>query len=323
MSYILDALRRADAERSRGSVPGLHAQSLPDAEPAARDYRPLAWMALAAGAVMLAVAGVLVFGPWRPRAPAAATPPLAPAPQLARTDRADAGPAYAQGETPPARPGELAPAARPVEPPIPERAAWRGADAPVSTRADAPVSTSADADAATARGPAPGTTPARPAVAAEAARPLPAGMAPRLEQRAAQGRVAVLAPRATATPAGRADDGAAPTSPAARAAAANLSAADPAPAAVEHYGPPVAAAPARAPAAVPDINDLPPTLKAELPRLAVGGSIYSEVPAARMVILNGQVFHEGDRPAPDTVVEQIRLKSAVLSYRGQRYQVNF
>jgi len=46
MSYILDALRRADAERSRGAVPGLHAQGLPaDLEPAARDYRPLFWAA--------------------------------------------------------------------------------------------------------------------------------------------------------------------------------------------------------------------------------------------------------------------------------------
>ena len=29
MSYILDALRRADAERERGNVPGLHAQPMP------------------------------------------------------------------------------------------------------------------------------------------------------------------------------------------------------------------------------------------------------------------------------------------------------
>ena len=32
MSYILDALRRADAERERGTVPGIHAQPI---------YRPL------------------------------------------------------------------------------------------------------------------------------------------------------------------------------------------------------------------------------------------------------------------------------------------
>jgi general secretion pathway protein B len=46
-------------------------------------------------------------------------------------------------------------------------------------------------------------------------------------------------------------------------------------------------------------------------------------PSARMVILNGQVFHEGDKPAADTVLEQIRLKSAILNFRGQRYEVAF
>ena len=76
-------------------------------------------------------------------------------------------------------------------------------------------------------------------------------------------------------------------------------------------------------AAILNINALPPDVRAQLPRLAVGGAIYSEVPSARMVILNGQVFHEGDKPAADTVLEQIRLKSAVLNFRGQRYEVSF
>jgi general secretion pathway protein B len=74
---------------------------------------------------------------------------------------------------------------------------------------------------------------------------------------------------------------------------------------------------------VPNINDLPPATRAGLPRLAVGGAIYSASPADRMVILNGQVFHEGDKPAADTVLEQIRLKSAVLNFRGQRYEITF
>jgi general secretion pathway protein B len=91
---------------------------------------------------------------------------------------------------------------------------------------------------------------------------------------------------------------------------------------------PAAAAPALAPSAargngIANINDLPPDVRATLPRLSVGGSIYSETPSARMVILNGQVFHEGDKPAADTVLEQIRLKSAVLNFRGQRYEVSF
>ena len=74
---------------------------------------------------------------------------------------------------------------------------------------------------------------------------------------------------------------------------------------------------------MPNINALPPDVRAQLPRLSVGGAIYSETPSARMVILNGQVFHEGDKPAADTVLEQIRLKSAVLNFRGQRYEISF
>ena len=100
---------------------------------------------------------------------------------------------------------------------------------------------------------------------------------------------------------------------------------------VEHYGAPIPARRAgtrqrqrhAARNAVPNINDLPPDVRATLPRLTVGGAIYSETPSARMVILNGQVFHEGDKPAADTVLEQIRLKSAVLNFRGQRYEVSF
>ena len=253
MSYILDALRRADAERSRGAVPGLHAQAAPsDGEPAARNFGPLIWVAGAAGVLLVAVVVVLVFAPWRGApgdARLAAAPPLAPAPELAPTARDNASPAatVAPGELPPARPGGLDPGARPTEPPI-----ARGNPPPLNDRRAMPAN----------------------------------GAAPPLETK---------------------------TAPAASPP-------------VEHYGEPLApaapAAPARA-AAIPNINDLPPGARAQLPRLTVGGAIYSEAPSARMVILNGQVFHEGDKPAADTVLEQIRLKSAILNFRGQRYEVAF
>ena len=66
MSYILDALRRADAERERerGSVPGLHTQSLPlmpgdDAPP-----RPLlrVWLVAGLTALLLATLAWLLLG---------------------------------------------------------------------------------------------------------------------------------------------------------------------------------------------------------------------------------------------------------------------
>lgn len=61
MSYILDALKRADAERERGAVPGLHSQSL--ATPVALTppgHRNALWLALAA----LAGTGALAVGAW-------------------------------------------------------------------------------------------------------------------------------------------------------------------------------------------------------------------------------------------------------------------
>ena len=285
MSYILDALRRADAERSRGAVPGLHAQSLPtDGEPAARDYAPLAWAAGAAGVLLAAGVAVLLWAPWKSTNPAAvpdARVALAPAPEFAPGPRDNVPAQPAQGELPPPQPGAIDPGARPIEPPL-----GRGNPPPMTGNPRQP--------------------PAYPPVVPRA----PARDT--LADRTAAGRVGTLEPRAEARPPASA------TSP--------TPAPVPAAPAVEHYGAPVAPVPAMAPArpaVVTNIKDLPADVRAQLPRLAVGGAIYSETPSDRMVILNGQVFHEGDKPAADTVLEQIRLKSAVLNFRGQRYEISY
>jgi general secretion pathway protein B len=259
MSYILDALRRADAERSRGAVPGLHSQGLPaDDEPAARNRGPLIWAAGAAGALVVAGLVIVLFGPWH----AAPAPDARTAPELAPPARDNAPAQAAQGEQPAPQPGAIDPGARPIEPPL-------GRTAPPPAYPPPPQQRAAE-------------------------RPVAAG------------RVATLEPRAPARPAA------------------------PAASPVEHYGAPIAAASTPAPAranananAISNINDLPPNVRSQLPHLAVGGAIYSDTPSARMVILNGQVFHEGEKPAADTVLEQIRLKSAILNFRGQRYEVTF
>ena len=72
---------------------------------------------------------------------------------------------------------------------------------------------------------------------------------------------------------------------------------------------------------LPTLAELPPALRAQMPTLVVGGSVYSTQAASRMVILGGQVFREGDRPAEGLLVEQIGLKSTVLSFRGQRFEL--
>ena len=59
------------------------------------------------------------------------------------------------------------------------------------------------------------------------------------------------------------------------------------------------------------------------PALAVGGSIHSPDPSARMVILNGQVQREGDTVGNGLVLKRIRATSAVFEYRGQIFEMPF
>jgi general secretion pathway protein B len=84
---------------------------------------------------------------------------------------------------------------------------------------------------------------------------------------------------------------------------------------------PVSPASATADAKLYALAELPPDVRAQLPALAVGGSVYSPAAASRIVILNGQVFREGDHPVDGLSVEQIRLKSTVLAFRGYRIEL--
>ena len=84
MSYILEALRRSQAERERGQVPGLHAQAASSAVPApARASVAAPWPVLAA-ALVVALAGLGAWL-WRSAAPAVpqATPVSVVAPAVA------------------------------------------------------------------------------------------------------------------------------------------------------------------------------------------------------------------------------------------------
>ncbi|HJW11002.1 MAG TPA: general secretion pathway protein GspB [Albitalea sp.] len=102
----------------------------------------------------------------------------------------------------------------------------------------------------------------------------------------------------------------------------------PEPVAAPKAAPPLARVetPASAPAGearVYTLNELPDNIRRELPTLTIGGSIDSANAANRMLIINGQLFHEGDKLAADLSLEQIKLKTAVLKYKGYRYSVNF
>ena len=74
---------------------------------------------------------------------------------------------------------------------------------------------------------------------------------------------------------------------------------------------------------IPPLSELPENVRRGLPALTVSGATYSETPAHRMLIVNGQVVREGEEPVPGVVLERIQLKSAILRFRGLRYSVPY
>ena len=242
MSYILDALRRADSDRGRGSVPDIHARQVPvvptDGGAASMRMPAWAWAGAALLAVLLgAVVWLLVTRDAPREAVVVGAAGAVPSPVAAPTAAAPTAPPVAIVPAPTAT--LVVPAAGPASRP--------GATLNVRVQ----------------------TQPARlPSIQADAP--------------------------AQRKPAGKPE--------AASAALAKASAPEP---------------------RVYTVAELPDEVRRELPALTIGGAMYSQNPASRMLIINGQLFHERDKLAPGLVLVQIRLKSAVLEYKGYRYGIAF
>lgn len=133
MSYILEALRRSQAERERGQIPGLNAQpAAVAARPEQRDATPLRWL-VPAGLVGLALVALAVWL-WRAPAVPAASPAIlvgaAPTPALAPTAAPTGAPAAAPTAAPTPAPLPVVVSAPPAPSPAP---------APTSTAAASPA----------------------------------------------------------------------------------------------------------------------------------------------------------------------------------------
>jgi general secretion pathway protein B len=261
VSLILDALRKADSERERGSVPGLHAHplpALPAEAPARTTAKPGRWAAIAVTAAIILSVVWYVVGRDAP-APVAAT-------------------ARSQAPTAPATPdAPVTPAAATTTPP-----ASAASTSSSEQSATAPQPTPAPAVAAT-RPTAPGTR-ARPTVPLPVAEPAPW---PQPERRQAPETSPAAKQAATTTPDARSSQ--------------------PVPA-----EPPIYAR-----------DQLPKNIQAELPQLTISGSIYSPNAPDRSLIVNGRLFRENQQLTADLSLEQIRRKSAVLNYKGYRFEIRF
>ena len=93
------------------------------------------------------------------------------------------------------------------------------------------------------------------------------------------------------------------------------------------------AAPAPAPSAQPAAanatttglpplaSELPIALRGQLPPLTITGTVYSENPAQRLLLINGLVLSQGGTPAKDVTIEEIRAQSTIFSFRGTRFRL--
>jgi general secretion pathway protein B len=159
MSYILDALRRADAERERDPARGIHAQPrAPEPAHGASPHSTFAW-----GAAVVVAALVATYA-WWPRPPqvvvATVAAPAQPAPVVLPVAAAPVAPVAPVAPKAPVAPVEphVRPAARPVN-----------VQAPVTAPA-LPGSAAAPASPANAGSSGPVMAPALPATAATGGR---------------------------------------------------------------------------------------------------------------------------------------------------------
>lgn len=283
MSYILDALRRAESERERerSAVPTLHAQTVgahlnQQDDEEASSAGLARWRLVAAAVLALGALALLGFGlrSWLSAPP----PQPAPAPVVADSNVAPAVPAIAPAVAS-SVPADSVPEPSPQIAPQPSPAAMPT----VATSVPPPA-----------------------AALPQPVRNLPAAAAPV--------QAPVLAQPTVSPPVAAAPSQTKPQPVNAK----------PAPSGSPALSPTIA--PAQMPAAnaaPPALASLPESLRRELPPLVAGGAMYSDTPANRMLIINGQVLHEGDKVTPDVTLEQIKLKGAVLSYKGQRFSINF
>lgn len=257
MSYILDALKRADSERERGAIPGLHAQPAPLGRPALELRHPArTFMLLLTGLVVALLCGAL----WNWLR---SNPPVTQ-PQIVSISPPATSAAPAAASAVPAISAFVAVATPPISPPV-----LRRASIPATQDKAPPLATSIETNPGrrtnvqrVVKAPIQANAPDKPVITA----------AP---QTGNQAQPVLAAPTAT-----RDNRVASP-------------------------------------------NELPEDIRLALPKLVISGSTYSNNPAYRMLIISGQIFHEGEKPAPDLELEQIKPKAAIFNFKGQRYSIGY
>jgi general secretion pathway protein B len=72
---------------------------------------------------------------------------------------------------------------------------------------------------------------------------------------------------------------------------------------------------------IPELGQLPQSVRAEIPQLTILGHIYSDSSTTRMININGDIFREGDTLAKNIKIEQITENGVILNYDGLRFSI--
>ena len=74
-------------------------------------------------------------------------------------------------------------------------------------------------------------------------------------------------------------------------------------------------------AAVPLLADLPQDLRSQIPKITITGSVYSDSPAQRLLLVNNLVLTQGSQVGPELTLEEIQPRSSVFGFKGTRFRV--
>ncbi|MHC1742525.1 MAG: general secretion pathway protein GspB [Syntrophobacteraceae bacterium] len=326
MSYILDALRKSEQERQRGTSPGLDAIQV-----AVRrgPKRKIVWPWLLAAILTLnAVAFVWWIGPWKAgqKPGSESVLSLSNAPAKPQKD-AEAVPANG----PPER------AATPASSPL------QGSSSPGSPGKVSPQAVDSGSfaenvnttDLATRKGPdRPSSSGSKPPSTSLASPPLKAGPAkpadpPKAEAGAASAAVGVQQPppvkgheavksddpkrgvaKSAPPPASPAQPPPRPLAPQTQIGAAEMGL-------IEDLKPLISETrPARK---EPEYRQIPASIKNDIPRLSLSFLVYSDKPAERRVTINGKVLREGDEISDGLKLEKITHEGAIFNFKGFQF----
>jgi general secretion pathway protein B len=183
MSYILEALKKAQAERQLGNAPTIHApQPAQAAEPDAVASRKALFIGLGAGALVVALGALFMWqrgpGPAAPAAPVAAAPAVS-VPAAGTPERIAAAPAGAPAAAPAVSAPVIPAPAVPAQPPASPPAAGAGSNTLVVSAPPAPPRPAHPAETpAAGRAGGDPLAAATPRPASRAAAPVPTPAAP-------------------------------------------------------------------------------------------------------------------------------------------------